>query len=137
MVVWGPGSLWMYHAHHSVQVTLALTGSLRVRTHSTREWRSCQVVLVPPDVGHEMDARGALILIAFLDPEGDQAISLLDEVGSDVRPVGDDVAARWREVRESSQIFDSRRVDVWMAAELSNGRRSRRMDAGVTPRLHQ
>src|SRR5262249_6196170 len=125
LVVWGPGSLWTLHAHHSVQVTVALTGTLRVRAHPTSEWRSCGAVLVPPDARHEVDARGALVLIAFLDPESD-TIPLLDELGAEVTPIDDDVVTRWREALGSGETPDSQRVDVWMARELSNGRRSRR-----------
>jgi AraC-like DNA-binding protein len=88
-------------------------------------------VLIPPDVGHEVDARGALVLIAFLDPERDLAIPVLGDIRAEVTPISDDVVARWREALGSSETLNSQRVDTWMAKELSNGRRSRRMHAGV------
>jgi len=131
LVVWGPGSLWTSHAHHSFQVSVALTGTLRIRTPSRPEWQSCQAVLVPPDVMHEVDARGALVLIAFLDPESELAIPLLDDIGSAVTPVADDVVARWRDALGSGRPLDSQRVDLWIERVLSNGRRSRRIHAGV------
>jgi hypothetical protein len=73
LVVWSAGSLWTAHAHHSFQVCVALTGTLRVRGHQRAAWRSCKALLVPPDVEHEIDARGAGVVIAFLDPENDLA----------------------------------------------------------------
>jgi AraC-like DNA-binding protein len=114
-----------------VQVTVALTGMLRVRTPARPEWRSCQAVLIPPDVTHEVDARGARVLIAFFDPEGNLAIPLLDEIGSAVTPVRDHVAARWRGMLGSSEQLDSQGVDRWVSRELSNGRRARRVHPGV------
>jgi hypothetical protein len=84
LAVWGPGSLWTSHAHRSLQVIVALTGTLRVRMERRALWRSSGAVLIPPDVGDEVDARGAHVLIAFLDPERDVGIPLLAEVGSDV-----------------------------------------------------
>src|SRR4029453_10694379 len=66
LVVWSPGSLWTAHAHHSFQVCVALTGTLRVRGHQRAAWRSSKALLVPPDVEHEIDARGAGVVIAFL-----------------------------------------------------------------------
>jgi AraC-like DNA-binding protein len=131
LVVWGPGSLWTLHAHHSVQVIVAVTGTLRVRTHRRAEWWSTDAVLIPADVSHEVDARGALVLIAFLDPEGELAIPVLGDMTADVTSVSDDVVARWRAALGNSEALNAQRVDMWMARELSSGRRSRRMHAGV------
>jgi hypothetical protein len=122
LVVWGPGSLWTLHAHHSVQVIVALMGSLHVRTHRRARWRSSEAVLIPPDIRHEVDARGALVLIAFLDPERELAIPALGEIPAEVTPVSGDVVARWREALGSSQTLNSQRVDTWMARELSPDR---------------
>src|SRR5262245_35528495 len=130
LVVWGPGNLWTSHAHHSVQVTLALTGTLRVRTPRQIEWWSGEAMVVPPDVPHEVDSRGALVLTAFLDPDSELAIPLLDDIGADATPVSDGVVARWREVLGSGETLNSQRVSAWMR-ELSRGRRSHRVHAGV------
>jgi len=131
LAVWGPGDRWTPHAHHSVKVSVALTGMLRVRTPSKPEWRSCQAIVVPPDVKHEIDARGALVLMAFLDPDSDLAIPLVDGIGSAVTSLDDDVVGRWRRMLGWGQTPDSRRVNGWIAKELSNGHRERRMHPGV------
>jgi AraC-like DNA-binding protein len=114
-----------------VQVTVALTGMLRIRTPARPEWRSCQAVLIPPDVTHEIDARGALVLIAFFDPESDLAIPFLNVIGSAVTPVRDHVVDRWREMLGRGETLDSQGVDRWIIRELSNGRRERRVHPGV------
>jgi AraC-like DNA-binding protein len=131
MVVWSSGSLWTAHAHHSVQVCVALTGTLRVRAHRRATWSSCEALLVPPDVRHEIDARGAGVVIAFLDPESDLAPPLLEQFGPEITPIGDGVAARWRETLRSGPPLDSQRVDLWVRTELLKDRRPRRMHAGV------
>ena len=131
VVVWGPGGLWTSHSHHSVQVTVALTGTLRVRAQRQAEWLTCDALLIPSDITHEIDARGAFVLIAYVDPESDLAIPRLDEIGSVVQPLSDDVVARWREALGSCQTLNSQRVHLWVTRELSNGCRSRPMHAGV------
>src|SRR5262245_34405505 len=131
MVVWGPGGLWTSHSHHSVQVTVALAGTLRVRARRQVEWLTCEAVAIPSDVGHEIDARGAFVLIAYVDPESVLASLCLDEIGSVVKPLSDDVVAQWREALGSYQTLDSQRVQLWVTRELSNDCRSRPMHAGV------
>jgi len=131
LVVWGAGALWSSHAHHSMQVSVALSGILRVRTRRRPEWSSCEAVVVPPDVTHEIDARGALVVIAFLDPESDLAGPVLERFGSEVTRIPDDVVERWREMLAGSDTVDSDRVDSWITRELSDGRRSRPIHASV------
>jgi AraC-like DNA-binding protein len=131
LAVWGPGNLWAPHAHHSAQVSVALTGMLRVRTPSRPRWRSCQAILVPPDAEHEIDARGVLVLIAFFDPESNLAIPLVEQIGSAITPVNDDVVARWRGRLGSGQTLDAQRVNEWIVQELSDGTRQRRVHPGV------
>jgi AraC-like DNA-binding protein len=131
LVVWSAGSLWTAHAHHSFQVCVALTGTLRVRGHQRAAWRSCKALLVPPDVEHEIDARGAGVVIAFLDPENDLAPALLERFGSEITRIGGGVAARWREALRSGPPLDSQRVDLWVRTELLKDRRPRRMHAGI------
>jgi AraC-like DNA-binding protein len=119
------------HAHHSVQIIIALTGSLRVRTHRRALWWPSDAVFIPPDAKHEVDARGALVLIAFLDPERELVIPVLGDTSAEVAPISADVVGRWREALGNSETLNSERVDTWMAKELTTGRRSRRMHAGV------
>jgi len=129
--VWSAGSLWTAHAHHSFQVCVALTGTLRVRGHQRAAWRSCNALLVPPDVKHEIDARGAGVVIAFLDAENDLAPTFLEQFGSEITRISGGVAARWREMLTSGPPLDSQRVEFWVRTELLKDRRPRRMHAGI------
>jgi len=131
IVVWGAGGFWTSHSHHSLQVTVALTGTLRVRAQRQTEWLTCDALLIPSDVAHEIDARGAFVLIAYVDPESDLSIPHRDEIGLVVQPLCDDVVARWREALGSGRTLNSQRVRVWMTKELSNACRSRPMHACV------
>lgn len=130
LAVWGPGDLSTSHTHHSLQVSVALSGTLRVRTPRQPEWWSCEAAIVPPDVRHEIDARGAIVLIAFLDPESELVGPVLDRYGTDVTPVRNEVVAQWRETLGTAHTLDSRRVDLWMT-RLSTGRGARPMHPGV------
>jgi len=87
--------------------------------------------IVRPDVTHEIDGRGALVLFAFLDPDSDLAIPLVDGTRSETTLVRDDVASRWREALGSGPTLDLQRVDLWIANELTGGHRSRQMHEGV------
>lgn len=64
----GDGGASEGHAHHGMHLVLALTGSLRV-SHSGGDDEACAGLLTAPDVKHALDARGAEILLVFLDPE--------------------------------------------------------------------
>src|SRR5262249_12786939 len=46
LFVWGPGAISTRHAHHCIQLVLALTCAVRVRQHSRQSWRRCGSVYV-------------------------------------------------------------------------------------------
>jgi quercetin dioxygenase-like cupin family protein len=52
----GAGSRSDLHRHHSVQLVMALRGTLRFRTGRYRRWTTAAAVLVQPDAWHEVDA---------------------------------------------------------------------------------
>ena len=77
IVLWRGGSLWIgrvgeptgSHAHHAVQITLALTpGGLRFRMPD-KEWIRFQAALVPAHQSHAFDARGEIVVHVFTEPE--------------------------------------------------------------------
>jgi len=131
LVAWGRGMLWTLHSHHCVQAIVALTGTLRVRTKRRGEWCSCGAVLIPPDARHEVDARGTRVVIAFLDTESELAVPFLEQGGSELTRVPDDVVEAWRESLGSGDTLDSPRVDQWVRRQLFKGRRPHRTHAGV------
>lgn len=71
------------HAHHAIQIVLALDGEIAARGGDNR-WRSGRGLIVGPDVEHSYDSRGALGAMLFVDPESTEGIwlrsSLADEI---------------------------------------------------------
>src|SRR5262245_24938077 len=66
-----------------MHVVIALKGSLRFRAGA--RWETGVGVITPPDVRHEIDARGREVLLVFVDPES-RAGSVLDSaLGGRVR----------------------------------------------------
>lgn len=91
IVVWEGGSLWLLetgrgfdeaddHAHHAVQVTIALDGRFALET--ARRTLSAPVAAVAPDVRHRFRSEG-LIGFLFVAPESPAGIVLLDRLFRD------------------------------------------------------
>jgi AraC-like DNA-binding protein len=83
----GPGTTQPVHSHHAMHFVLALDGELRVRTASRGRWSTAAGVLTPPDALHAVDARGAEILVIFIDPESDAAAVFQPALEGSVRIV--------------------------------------------------
>lgn len=77
IVIWEGASLWIleaeggfaqtdYHAHHAIQITLALEGAFELRT--AHERLSDQAVAVAPNASHIFQADG-LVAFLFIEPE--------------------------------------------------------------------
>lgn len=75
----GPGAESALHAHHAMHLLLVRAGTLRVRTGRAGSWRACTGLLTAPDAPHAVDARGAEVLLVFVDPDS--------EAGRALRPV--------------------------------------------------
>jgi AraC-like DNA-binding protein len=129
--VWGPGSVSSSHAHHSVQVILALNGRLRARHRPGIPWRRCSAVFVAPGASHEIDARGATVLIGFIDPESELAPPLVQRFGSRMVPISDRVVEAWRRRLGDAQSRDALRVESWVRSELLNQSRPRPIHPAV------
>jgi AraC-like DNA-binding protein len=71
----GEGGASGWHAHHAMHLVVALEGTLRARIEG-EPFRATAGVLTAPDVRHSIDARGATILLVFLDPESDAGSAL-------------------------------------------------------------
>jgi AraC family transcriptional regulator len=78
VLVWRGGSVWVghdagmgaLHAHHAIQISLALSGSIRLRGERAR-WIAYQAALVPPHHRHQFDGCGATVAQLFVEPETD------------------------------------------------------------------
>jgi len=93
-VFWNGGALWMGiatgeaddHAHHAIQVALALDGPFRVRG-PRGDWMKLHGAVVPPDARHQFDGAGHAAAILFIEPETVAGRAWL------ARHPGDDIAA--------------------------------------------
>jgi len=77
IVFWRGGSVWIgraeeetaFHAHHAIQVTLALSGG-SVRFQSPGEtWAPYTAAIVAANHSHAFEPRGELVALIFTEPE--------------------------------------------------------------------
>jgi AraC-like DNA-binding protein/quercetin dioxygenase-like cupin family protein len=122
LLVWGPGYSSSEHRHHCVQLVMALRGRLRVRAGRGRRWNLCEAVLVKPDTPHEVEAHGASILIAFVEPESELGAALLTRLARGVTPVEPSRVDRWRASLGDPATLVAARVETWVRTELLLGR---------------
>ncbi len=116
MIVWGAGYRATTHRHHSIQLVLALKGTLLIRGGRRAEWLRCGAAFVRPDAVHEIDARKTPVLIAFVDAESSLGAALNEEIESDIFPIPASQLARWR--ARLGENLSERRVDRWARMEL-------------------
>src|SRR5262245_21313166 len=128
MIVWGPGLPCTTHRHHAIQLVMALTGTVRIRSGPDQRWRSCAAALVQPDAPDEVDAGGAQILFAFVDSESDLGAALLEKVSASIDFIGETTVSAWRDDVGDVSTLTSERVEPWIRAHLLSGRQ--------TPRIH-
>ncbi len=77
----GAGSRSELHAHHTMHFVLGLDGDVRARASRSGAWAPAAGVLTAPDATHAIDARGAQILLVFLDPESEAGAALAARMG--------------------------------------------------------
>lgn len=93
VMVWGPGATTSMHAHHALHFVLARRGTLRVSTGA--EVQETRGVFVPGDLAHAIDARGAEVVILFVDPESEHGRGLYRSLGRSLRYFGADEIEAW------------------------------------------
>ncbi len=59
------------HAHHAIQIVIALDGSVAIGG-SDGEWREARGIVVRPDAEHSFDCNGAFGVMVFVDPESSE-----------------------------------------------------------------
>lgn len=85
VLLWSGGSLWigrsagrvLAHAHHAIQISLGLSGRLRLRSAADGEWHSYAGAIVLPHQRHQFDGEGASVAQVFVEPETAQGRALL------------------------------------------------------------
>jgi AraC-like DNA-binding protein len=128
MIVWGPGYVSSLHAHHCFQLVIALRGNLRVRSGPRQKWASCGALLVKPDATHEVVAKTATVLIAFVDSESELGAALKDLLQGDVTLIGAGEVEEWRAQLGDPAALSAIQVEAWVRRTLLRGR--------VSPRMH-
>jgi AraC family transcriptional regulator len=76
LFLWPGRALWLghaartgVHAHHALQVCVALEAPLRLREALGVRWRRTEAAIILPDRSHQADAGGRLVAFLYLDPE--------------------------------------------------------------------
>lgn len=114
----GPGSGSVPpHAHHAVQISLGLSGSIRFRDPDG-PWTDTDGVVVLPNVPHCFDAMGSVVAMIFVDPECREGRWLRHSFGTPISPIG---AARYAAHREALLAFCDRRPSIADAATVLTG----------------
>jgi AraC family transcriptional regulator len=131
------------HAHHAIQIFLALDGAAAIRTSggTTGEWREGRGILVRPDVEHSFNARGASGALLFVDPESSEGVWLQSVLAEDITFAP---AARLEKCLAELRSFCERPLESMDAGDLvrhcvqafcAGAPPSRRLDPRVTKLL--
>ena len=131
MIVWGAGEASSEHRHHSIQLILALSASLRIRRAENEPWCPCDAALVRADAPHEVDARGAMVLIAFVEPESALGAALAERIPADIAHIPAVEAARWRAAVCAGGSPSDAAIRRWLEADLLCGRHPPELHPGV------
>jgi AraC-like DNA-binding protein len=131
IIVWGAGEASSEHRHHSVQLILALTASLRIRRGEGEPWHHCDAALVGADVPHEVDARGATVLIAFVEPASTLGVALAVRIPADIAHISAAESVRWRGAICAAGSPSEAGIRGWLEADLLGGRPPPTLHPGV------
>ena len=76
------------HAHHAVQIVVALDGMVAICGEDDR-WRRGPGIIVQPDVVHSFDCNGAMGAMLFVDPESNEGAWLHRALEQEIAVVSD------------------------------------------------
>ncbi len=68
------------HAHHAIQISIALHDTLSIQAPPDRRWRAFRAVVSAPDQPHRLRCRGSVAQI-YLDPESAAGLSVRQKTG--------------------------------------------------------
>jgi AraC family transcriptional regulator len=84
LVLWGGRALYVgptfdttLHAHHAVQVCVALDGAFRLRSRLHESWQCYRGAVIPSDRPHQLDGGGSVLALLYVDPESAAARRLV------------------------------------------------------------
>jgi AraC-like DNA-binding protein len=125
------------HAHHAIQIVIALEGEVAIRGKE-EEWHKGPGVIVRPDAAHAFNCNGAMGAMLFVDPESAEGTWLRNSLNRDITVVsGSRLTSSARELRKFiDQPFESMEIGEIIrhcVQTLSPGvPPARRLDARVT-----
>lgn len=76
------------HAHHAIQVVIALDGCVAICGHDG-EWRETRGLMVRPDAEHSFDCNAASGVMMFVDPESSEGAWLATSLKQDITMIAD------------------------------------------------
>ena len=76
------------HAHHAIQIVIALDGAAAI-CGSDGQWHEARGLVVRPDAEHSFDCNGALGVMLFVDPESSEGAWLSTSLRQDITIVPD------------------------------------------------
>jgi len=76
------------HAHHAIQIVVALDGTVAISGDDNR-WRRGPGLIVQPDVVHSFDCNGAMGAMLFVDPESNEGMWLHRALEQEISVVPD------------------------------------------------
>jgi AraC family transcriptional regulator len=71
------------HAHHAIQIVIALDGRVAICGRDDG-WRESRGIVVRPDAEHSFDCNGALGVMVFVDPESSEGAWLSASLRQDI-----------------------------------------------------
>lgn len=114
------------HAHHAIQIVIALDGRVAIWGRDD-VWRESRGLVVRPDAEHAFDCNGALGMMVFVDPESKEGAWLAASLRQDITIVPD---ARLESLVPDVRAFVDRPEDTDDVAALV-----RRIVQGLRPGL--
>lgn len=129
------------HAHHAIQIVVALDGEVAIRGKE-EEWSRGPAFIVRPDAAHSFNCSGSLGAMLFVDPESAEGIWLGNSLKRDITIVsGRRLASSVQELRKFiEQPFESMEIGELIrhcVQALSPGAPpARRLDPRVTAVLN-
>lgn len=105
------------HSHHAVQVTLGLSGPIRLR-EADGDWITIDGGAVRPNAPHSFNGNESTYAMLFVDPECHEGRWLRHSLASPVTPIP---AGRYAAFRQSLLDFTTRRPSAAEASEIVRG----------------
>ena len=129
------------HAHHAIQIVIALDGCVAI-CGEDKDWRESRGFVVRPDSEHSFDCNGALGVMVFVDPESSEGAWLSAHLRRDITIVPD---ARLDSIVPQLRAFAEQPEEAEDVASLVRGcvqglrpglAPARRLDSRVTTVLN-